>query len=53
MSDSRFPALAPVASIVLAALALLSGNPAFSQAADDAAPAPSASATKSAPGTTP
>jgi soluble lytic murein transglycosylase len=45
MSDSRFPALAPVASIVLAALALLSGNPAFSQAADDAAPAPSASAT--------
>jgi soluble lytic murein transglycosylase len=44
MSDSRFHALAPFAPIALAALALLSGSPAFSQAVDDAAPASSASA---------
>ena len=41
MSDSRFPALAPLA---LAALALLSGGPAFSQSVDEAASAPSAPA---------
>ena len=48
MSDSRFLAFAPRA---LAALALLSGSPAFSQSAAEAASAPSAAAsTASAPG---
>jgi soluble lytic murein transglycosylase len=41
MSDSRFSALAP---LVLAALALLSGSPAFSESAPEAASAPSAPA---------
>ena len=45
MSDTRFSALAPLA---LAALALLSGSPAFSQSAAEEAPAPSAPASTAA-----
>ena len=50
MSDTRFSALAPLA---LAALALLSGSPAFSQSAAEAASAPSAPASASAAESTP